>query len=64
MRFKLCISFVETYHYCCREDFGHYVLFMAAANIQKIFRGRHAREAVAKLKAKSKKGKKGKKGKK
>jgi len=48
----------------CREDFGHYVLFMAAANIQKIFRGRHAREAVAKLKAKSKKGKKGKKGKK
>lgn len=47
-----------------REDFGHYVLFMAAANIQKIFRGRHAREAVAKLKAKSKKGKKGKKGKK
>lgn len=47
-----------------REEFGNYILFMAAANIQKLFRGRQAREFVAKLKAKSKKGKKGKKGKK
>ncbi len=47
-----------------REEFGHYVLFFAAAQIQKIFRGRQAREIVAKMKAKSKKGKKGKKGKK
>lgn len=46
-----------------REDFGHAVLFFAAAQIQKIFRGRQAREIVAKIKAKSKKGK-GKKGKK
>ena len=47
-----------------REQFGNYILFMAAANIQKLFRGRQAREAVAKLRAKAKKGKKGKKGKK
>ena len=46
-----------------REDFGHAVLFYAAAQLQKIFRGRQAREVVAKMKAKSKKGK-GKKGKK
>lgn len=46
-----------------REDFGHLVLFFAASQIQKIFRGRQAREIVAKMKAKSKKGK-GKKGKK
>jgi hypothetical protein len=51
-------------HFVFREEFGNYILFMAAANIQKLFRGRQAREFVAKLKAKSKKGKKGKKGKK
>lgn len=33
-----------------REDFGMYVLFRAAANIQKIHRGRMAREAVNKIK--------------
>jgi hypothetical protein len=43
-----------------REAFGFSVLFLAAAQIQKIFRGRQAREAVTKLKAKSKKGKGGK----
>jgi predicted nuclease with TOPRIM domain len=46
-----------------REQFGQFILFNAAAQIQKIFRGRQAREVVAKMKAKSKKGKKGKKGK-
>jgi uncharacterized coiled-coil protein SlyX len=44
-----------------REAFGNYVLSFAASQIQKIFRGRQARDAVSKLKAKSKKGKKGKK---
>mmetsp|Transcript_21985 Transcript_21985/g.36827 ORF Transcript_21985/g.36827 Transcript_21985/m.36827 type:complete len:371 (+) Transcript_21985:73-1185(+) len=44
-----------------REDFGNWVLFMAAANIQKIHRGKMSRLEVAKLKAKAKKGKKGKK---
>eukprot|EP01033_Poteriospumella_lacustris_P004924 gene4924-3523_t len=46
-----------------REEFGARVIFRAAANIQKIFRGRQARKVVAAMKAKSKKGK-GKKGKK
>jgi hypothetical protein len=47
-----------------REDFGKFILFRAAANIQKIHRGKTAREMIAKLKAKLKKGgKKGKKGK-
>lgn len=44
-----------------REEFGARVIFRAAANIQKIFRGRQARKVVAAMKAKSKKGKKGKK---
>jgi hypothetical protein len=47
-----------------RVAFGELIVFHAAAQIQKIFRGRQAREFVAKIKAKSKKGKKGKKGKK
>lgn len=42
-----------------REAFGAFVLFRAAANIQKIHRARIAREIVAKMKAKMKKGKKG-----
>jgi hypothetical protein len=48
-----------------REDFAHYVIFRAASNIQKIYRGKRDRQIVAKLKSKkSKKGKgKGKKGK-
>ena len=40
-----------------REDFGMFILFRAAANIQKIHRGKSAREVVIKLKAKMKKGK-------
>lgn len=47
-----------------REDFGRLWLAKAAADLQKLHRGRVAREMVAKLKAKMKKGKKGKKGKK
>lgn len=48
-----------------REDFGAFVLFRAAANIQKIHRGRVARAMVEKIRSKMKKGKKGgKKGKK
>jgi hypothetical protein len=49
-----------------RQNFGEWVLHNAAATIQKIIRGRRARAAVAKLKAKrnKKKGKKGSKSKK
>jgi len=47
-----------------RQLFGELIVFHAAAQIQKMFRGRQAREIVTKMKAKSKKGKKGKKGKK
>jgi len=47
-----------------RLTFGELIVFHAAAQIQKMYRGRQAREMVAKMKAKSKKGKKGKKGKK
>ena len=46
-----------------REDFGAFILFRAAANIQKMHRGKIARAMVDKLKAKMKKGKKGGKGK-
>lgn len=47
-----------------REEFGKYVIFMAASDIQKIYRGRRDRATVDKIKSKSKKGgKKGKKGK-
>lgn len=47
-----------------REEFGKFVIFMAAATIQKIFRGRRDRAIVDKIKSKAKKGGKGKKGKK
>lgn len=43
-----------------REQFGNRVLFLAAANVQKIQRGKTARAAYEKMKAKMKKGKKGK----
>jgi hypothetical protein len=43
-----------------RELFGNRVLFLAAANVQKIQRGKTARAAYEKMKAKMKKGKKGK----
>jgi beta-glucosidase-like glycosyl hydrolase len=41
-----------------REEFGLQIIFRAAANIQKIFRGRQARKIFTAMKAKSKKGKK------
>ena len=44
-----------------RQDYGWWVLDTAAANIQRIARGRRDREAILKLKSKGKKGKKGKK---
>jgi len=43
-----------------REQFGNRVLFLAMANVQKIQRGKTARAAYEKIKAKMKKGKKGK----